>query len=118
MGLDGLQLYILQKSIEKLNTRINDILKNKFGIENELIINIDDKYNIDMGIKNIDNIKEELIETFSGMECVIVELCFKLAILEITEMPKSNMLFIDESISVFDENRIKDINKLFDCIIS
>ena len=118
MGLDGLQLYILQKSIDKLNTRINDILRNKFGIENELIINIDDKYNIDMGIKNIDNIKEELIETFSGMECVIVELCFKLAILEITEMPKSNMLFIDESVSVFDENRIKDINKLFDCIIT
>ena len=117
VGINGVQLYILKNSILLLNTKINNILQNTFGIANTIIINIDDSNNIDMGVKNNSDMTEDLITTFSGMEGVIVELSFKLAILEITEMPKSNMLFIDESISVLDKARLDKINELFNCIV-
>jgi hypothetical protein len=117
VGINGVQLYILKNSISLLNTKINNILQNTFGIANTIIINIDDANNIDMGVKNNIDMTDDLITTFSGMEGVIIELSFKLAILEITEMPKSNMLFIDESISVLDKARIENINELFNCIV-
>jgi DNA repair exonuclease SbcCD ATPase subunit len=44
-----------------------------------------------------------------GMETFITELAFKIAISYIAVLPKSNILFIDEGISVLDKNNIDNI---------
>ena len=52
------------------------------------------------------------------MESVAVELAFKIAISNINKLPKSNILFIDENISVFDKQRIDNIGKFFNFVLS
>ena len=43
----------------------------------------------------------------------MLDLTFIIIINEISEIPKSNIMFIDESISVLDKNRLENINDLF-----
>ena len=40
-------------------------------------------------------------------------MAIKIIISDITELPKSQILFIDEGISVFDSSKIDSINNLF-----
>lgn len=70
---------------------------------------IDDKY-IEIIIIESHN---KYIHTLSGMESLMLDLVFKIIIGQITEIPKSQILFIDESISVLDKDRLSDINSLF-----
>ena len=56
---------------------------------------------------------EKQIYTLSGMESFMLDLTLIIIINEISEIPKSNIMFIDESISVLDKNRIDNINDLF-----
>ena len=53
------------------------------------------------------------IYTLSGMESFMLDLSLIIIINEISQIPKSNIMFIDESISVLDKNRIDNINELF-----
>lgn len=113
----GVQLYVLENSLQFLNNKINDILKNNFDFRNEIFLFIEDfekKKIIQLGVGSMDN----LIESFSGMEAVVLDLAIKIAMSEINELPKLNMLFIDESISVFDSEKLKNIDKVFNYILN
>ena len=57
-----------------------------------------------------------MVDSISGMESFMIDLAFKIVISQISEMPKSNMLFIDESISVLDHERLNNIDQLFNFI--
>jgi DNA repair exonuclease SbcCD ATPase subunit len=44
----------------------------------------------------------------------MIEIAFKIALSEMANISKSNILYIDEGISVFDEKTMDNINILFD----
>jgi ABC-type dipeptide/oligopeptide/nickel transport system ATPase subunit len=57
--------------------------------------------------------EDKIIHTLSGMELFMVEVVFKIIIGQISVIPKSNILFIDESISVLDKHKMASIDELF-----
>lgn len=52
------------------------------------------------------------INTSGGMESFIIDLAFKIVITRIAYLPKPNIFFIDEGISVLDSDHIANINVL------
>lgn len=110
---DAIQNFILSNSIGTINNKINNIVKDYIENGKQIKIFFDNNNNIDIAIE----FNNQLIYSVSGMEAFIVDLAFKIAMLDISELPKSNMLFIDESISVLDKKRISTIDSLFLFII-
>lgn len=51
---------------------------------------------------------------YGGMETFILDIAFKIVLSQLSVIPKSNLLIIDEGISVLDRNHINDISYLFD----
>ena len=109
---DGLRLFLLEQSISFINNRLNDILKNSLDVGKTVLLTINHEKSIDIIIKS----NEGTLKTISGSESFLIDLAFKIIITEITELPKCNSLFIDESISVLDVDRINDIDNFFDFI--
>ena len=105
-GVNGIQLYLLNEYLDKISSRINNILEPFIHKQIKLILNKD---KIEMNI--IQDNKQ--IFTLSGMESFMLDLSLIIIINEISQIPKSNIMFIDESISVLDKNRIDNINDLF-----
>ncbi len=109
-GKNGFQTYLLSKSLDSINTRINNILEPFINKTILLSLQDDKKYvNIDMDIIT----KEGNIETLSGMETFMIDLVFKIILSNISHLPSSSLLFIDEGISVLDKNRLAAIDELF-----
>ena len=105
VGVNGLQLYLLNKYLDRISSRINNILE-PFIHKNIILELINDK----IEMKIIQDNKQ--IYTLSGMESFMLDLSLIIIINEISQIPKSNIMFIDESISVLDKNRIDNINDL------
>lgn len=53
------------------------------------------------------------VEMSSGMERFILSLAFRIALTEITSLPKSNFLAIDEGFGVLDRENILQVGKMF-----
>jgi len=105
-GVSGIQLYLLNEYLDKISSRINNILEPFIHKNIQFVLNKD---KIDMIIIQDD----KQIYTLSGMESFMLDLSMIIIINEISQIPKSNIMFIDESISVLDKNRIDNINDLF-----
>ena len=136
VGVNGLQLYLLNEYLDKIAKKINNIVEpfiNK-TFDFEMDLTDDDNNNLNKkAISKIQiftnstnsskssnakiniNIKQNghNIYTLSGMECFMLDLSFIIIMNEIMEKPKSNIMFIDESISVLDKDKLNNINELF-----
>jgi DNA repair exonuclease SbcCD ATPase subunit len=104
-GSNGLQLYLLSEYLDKISNRLNTILEP--FIQKSISLTLD-KDNVIMNISSND----KQIYTLSGMESFMLDISFIIIINEISQKPKSNIMFIDESISVLDKNRLENINEL------
>lgn len=102
---DGLQLYILQKYIPDIENKVNNILSEMIDKRIKLYLDNDD---IILEIYKDNN----CINTSGGMEAFIIDLAFKIVITRIAYLPKPNIFFIDEGISVLDSDHIANINTL------
>ena len=104
---DGVQLYLLSESLENITNKVNSILEPFINKTISLTLNNE---TIELSIlSNNDNI----IHTISGMESFMLDLVFKIIIGHISVIPKSNVIFMDESISVLDKHRLASIDELF-----
>jgi len=103
---DGIQLYLLEQYLYLITNRINMILSGLIDKKIELIL---DGETIDLNITS----KNKQIYTISGMENLMFDVVFKIIFGQISVIPKCNILFIDESISVLDKNRMETIEDLF-----
>ena len=128
VSINGLQLYLLEKYLDKISQRINNILEPFIHKNIKLVLHKD---RIDMVIlqetatieissrqKTVQKIRDsdtemKQIYTLSGMENFMLDLTLIVIINQISEIPQSNILFIDESISVLDKNRLENISELF-----
>jgi DNA repair exonuclease SbcCD ATPase subunit len=118
VSINGLQLYLLDKYLDKISQRINNILEPFIHKNIKLVLHKDridmviyQKMSKETEIKT--KTEEKQIYTLSGMENFMLDLSLIVIINQISEIPQSNILFIDESISVLDKNRLENISELF-----
>jgi DNA repair exonuclease SbcCD ATPase subunit len=104
---DGVQLYLLSESLDKITNKVNNILEPFINKTIKLELN-NDTIELSIISKN-----DTIIHTISGMESFMLDLVFKIIIGHISVIPKSNVIFMDESISVLDKHRMASIDELF-----
>jgi len=104
---DGVQLFLLSESLQNITNKVNNILEPFINKTIKMSMNGD---TIDLTIISKNG---SVINTISGMESFMLDLVFKIIIGQISVIPKSNIIFMDESISVLDSNRMASIEELF-----
>ena len=107
-GVNGIPIYLLEKRLFDFTNKINCILKP--FINKSIELEITDDGGVDIILKTHD---DKVVHTLGGMESMMLDLTFKIIMSQMSIMPKCNLIFIDESISVMDKNRINNIEELF-----
>ena len=108
---NGLSLSIIKKYLEFIETGVNNIIE--YFLDKRVKLSIDNN-NINLNIC-VDDEKENScnILMLGGRETFIFDIAFKIVLSKLGELPRSNFLFIDEGISVFDKNNLNGIGELF-----
>lgn len=104
--------FLLQKNLELVEKRLNHMLES--FIDKKVVFRIQDK-DVVFGLECHDEQGQSICSSFmGGMEGFIVDVCFKLCLSHIACYPCCNLFFIDEGISVFDQEHMHNIQILFD----
>jgi len=97
--INGLPLIILNKYLPNIQDRVNSMITPFIHIKTELLLKKDKIY--------VNFIKDDMITNIiGGMQSFIINIAFKIAMSEISVLPKCNILIIDEGISVLDKAHI------------
>ena len=113
---NGLSLSIIRKYLEYIEVGVNNVIE-KF-INKRVGLNVDNNNIILNIILNDENDKDKNVLMLGGRETFIFDIGFKIMLSKIGELPRSNFLFIDEGISVFDINNLNGIGDLFNYLNS
>ena len=115
-AMRAIPLMLINKAKPILESQINNMLKplTDFSVK------------IEVGEKNIDLylVREEyngrniLLSNASGFEKFVSSLCIRVALLQISNLPKPNFIAIDEGWSSFDYSNINNIGIIFDYLKS
>jgi DNA repair exonuclease SbcCD ATPase subunit len=107
---DGLPYIILKKILPIIESETNLILADtvNFYVKFES----DQKFNINCYL-NYNDEQSWPVEMASGMERFIVSLAIRCALVEITSLPKPSFLAIDEGFGALDEDKIINIDHIF-----
>lgn len=104
--------FLLQKNLEFVERRLNQMLGS--FIDKRVIFRIEEK-DILFGLEYHDEDGKPICSSFmGGMEGFIVDVCLKLCLSHLARYPCCNLFFIDEGISVFDQEHLHNIQILFD----
>ena len=106
---NGIPLTIMSAYLPLIEARINSLI-GEFVDFTVILENNGD--NIDIKVQKSNGKNIHFI--FGGMESFILDLAFKIALSEIARLPKCNIIFIDEGLSVLDKEKITHIDVLFD----
>lgn len=112
LGKDGLPLKILNAYLQPITDSINSIIAPFIPRKIRLHINNDDLV-LD-SFTSSDSTKSVFIH--GGMESFILDIAFKITLSNFAKLPKCNILFLDEGISAFDNERLSNIDMLFNFI--
>ena len=107
---DGIPYEIISETLPYIEQEVNNILHQI--VEFELIFDVDGK-NILTYIKYGDN-NQWPLEMTSGMEKFISSLAIRVALINISSLPRPTFLAIDEGFGNLDTNNINSIAMLFD----
>lgn len=112
MGKDGIAFEILKQKLPLINDEINKILGScaDFSVyveysEEEESIRIYIQY---------EEYKQRLIELGSGAEKFLSSIALRNALLNISNLPKTNLFIIDEGFGKLDPKNMENINRMFD----
>jgi DNA repair exonuclease SbcCD ATPase subunit len=114
-ALKNLPFIIIKKVIPRLERKINELLSvcTDFMVKVEVVDNHIDIY-IDRPIYNGSLI---LLNNASGFERFISSLAIRLALLDISQLPKPNFIAIDEGWTSFDYHNINNVRTIFDFLV-
>ena len=105
----GIPVQIINSLLPKINDEISKILKGVVGftavLEADLESNAMDIY-IDYGDSR------RIVELGSGMEKMIASLAMRVALINVSSLPKTNMLIIDEGFGSLDEINLEACGRL------
>ena len=107
---DGIPYEIISETLPYIEQEVNNILHQV--VEFELLFDVDGK-NILTHIKYGDN-NQWPLEMTSGMEKFISSLAIRVALINISSLPRPTFLAIDEGFGNLDTNNINSIAMLFD----
>lgn len=105
---NGIPYDLIKRAIPLLQCHVNSILEQivDFGV----LLFIDDK---DINAYIVYEDKHWPLEMTSGMERFITSIALRVALLQITTLPRPNMLMIDEGFGVLDSNNTNSLHMLF-----
>ena len=112
MGKDGIPYQILTQKLPLINEEINKILSNvaDFGVFLEHDVEEQSiKFYIQYG-----QYKSRLLDLGSGAEKFLASIAIRNALLNISILPKTNMLIIDEGFGKLDPKNLEAIQLMFD----
>jgi len=104
----GIPQNIITKNLPLINSEITKILSGIAGFTVE--IECDDSSSIEIYINYGD--RKRIIELGSGMEKMISSIAIRVALTNISSLPKSDMLIIDEGFGVLDESNLEACARL------
>jgi len=105
----GIPLQIIMSQLPNINNEISKILQNTVGFTVEL--EADSGTNaMDIYINYGDS--KRIIELASGMEKMIASLAIRVALINVSSLPKTNMLIIDEGFGSLDEMNVEMCGRL------
>lgn len=115
MSRDGIAYELLKKSIPVIESEVNDVLSQivDFRIRLETT---DDNYIHAYIIYNTE--KNWPVELTSGMERFILSIAFRVSMIKITTLSRSNFIALDEGFGVLDSDKISSLNLLFEYLKS
>ena len=109
----GIPLQILSSQLPKINLEIAKILQGVVGFTVEL--EADQNSNaMDIYINYGDS--RRVIECGSGMEKMVSSLAIRVALINVSSLPKTDLLMIDEGFGALDEMNIEACNRLLESL--
>jgi DNA repair exonuclease SbcCD ATPase subunit/DNA repair exonuclease SbcCD nuclease subunit len=112
VGRDGVPYDLMSKAIPQIESEINNILSQI--VDFSVSLEVDGK-NIN-GKLSYDNDRIWPLENSSGMERFITSLAIRVALLNASNLPKSNMFIIDEGFGVLDADHLHSMQTLFNLL--
>jgi DNA repair exonuclease SbcCD ATPase subunit len=109
VGKDGVPYQIISDAIPKIEQEVNNILSHI--VEFSMGIETDGK-NVNVYIKYED--RKWPLELCSGMEKFISGLALRVALINVSNLPRPNFLVVDEGFSALDGSNIPMLHALFD----
>ena len=105
----GIPVQLLYSLLPKINSEISKILQGVVGFTIELEADLDSNA-MDIYINYGDS--RRIVELASGMEKMMASLAIRVALVNISTLPKTNMLIIDEGFGALDETNLESCSKL------
>jgi exonuclease SbcC len=113
MSKKGIPLQILMTQLPIINAEITKILHGVTGFTVELEADSDSNA-MDIYINYGDS--KRIIELASGMEKMMASLAIRVALINVSSLPKTNMLIIDEGFGSLDETNIEACSRLLESL--
>ena len=110
---NGIPLKIMSSQLPAINAEIAKILQGVAGFTVELDA---DPASSDMDIYLNYGDSRRIIECGSGMEKMMASLAIRVALINITSLPKSDILIIDEGFGALDDTNIEACTRLLDSL--
>ena len=109
----GIPLQIISSQLPHINNEIAKILQDVVGFTVELEA---DPGSNDMDVYINYGDSRRIIECGSGMEKMMASLAIRVALINISSLPKSDILVIDEGFGALDEMNVEACNKLLESL--
>ena len=109
----GIPLQIIRSQLPSINSEIAKILQGVVGFTVELEA---DKNSNAMDIYINYGDSRRIIECASGMEKMMASLAIRVALINVSSLPKTDMLIIDEGFGALDEMNVEACNRLLDSL--
>jgi DNA repair exonuclease SbcCD ATPase subunit len=105
----GIPVQIIHSMLPHINAEISKILKGIVGFTVELEADLDSN-SMDIYINYGDS--KRIVELGSGMEKMMASLAIRVALINVSTLPKTNILMIDEGFGALDETNLESCGKL------
>lgn len=105
----GIPVQIINSMLPHINSEIAKILKGIVGFTVELEADLESN-SMDIYINYGDS--RRIIELGSGMEKMMASLAIRVALINVSTLPKTNILMIDEGFGALDETNLESCGKL------
>jgi len=112
---DGLPLFMLMSKISEINDRINTIIEQIFDFTVEFKVD-DKKGELKIQFNYEGDPEHNDVALASGSETFMINLCIKVALAQISILPKVQTLFIDEGYDSLDKETIEKLPDLFNIL--
>jgi len=109
MGKDGVPYNIISDAVPRIEQEVNNILSQI--VDFSMAIETDGK-NINVFVKYED--KKWPLELCSGMEKFVSALALRVALINVSNLPRPNFLVVDEGFSALDSTNMAMLHSLFD----